>query len=334
MESEISSQEIPQREIIGELEYSLSRIGAFRAAIQLRLWEKIDSGEDTAAKIANHEGWDLAGTRLLLDAMCSLKLMTKESDHYILVPESAFYLIPGKPTYIGDVLLYEYQWDGNGQFSDTIRTGKRPLMDEATSPGMVPVWIADYSRRWAYPQSYFEMEKGLWQSLEIQARDRLRVLDIGCGPAPRSMELARQHPGVRLTWVDREGVLQTAMKTAQSLGIEGQVSLLPGDLWSTEYGNSCFDVSYLGDVTHFFSPEENTRLFHKVFTALAPEGVIVVNSVARREIEEKVWDGLWLYVATASGGLYDYGEYKLMLTNAGFVDVLDINLGPIRAVKP
>jgi len=94
----------------------------------------------------------------------------------------------------------------------------------------VPVWIADYSRRWAYPQSYFEMEKGLWQSLEIQARDGLRVLDIACGPATRSMELARQHPGVRLTWVDREGVLQTAMKTARSLGIEGQVSLLPGDL--------------------------------------------------------------------------------------------------------
>jgi len=93
-------------------------------------------------------------------------------------------------------------------------------------------------------------------------------------------------------------------------------------------------VSYLGDVTHFFSLEENIRLFHKVYIALAPEGVIVVNSVARREIEEKVWDGLWLYVATASGGLYDFAEYKVMLTNAGFVDVLDINLGPIRAVKP
>ena len=93
-------------------------------------------------------------------------------------------------------------------------------------------------------------------------------------------------------------------------------------------------MSYLGDVTHFFSLEENIRLFHKVYIALAPEGVIVVNSVARREIEEKVWDGLWLYVATASGGLYDFAEYKVMLTNAGFVDVLDINLGPIRAVKP
>jgi cyclopropane fatty-acyl-phospholipid synthase-like methyltransferase len=231
------------------------------------------------------------------------------------------------------VLLYEYHWDGNGQFSDAIRTGKRPLMDEATSPALVPVWIADCSRRWAHPECYFEVEKTLWQSLAIQARDGLRVLDIACGPAPRSMELARQHPGVRLTWVDWGEVLQTAMNVAEDLGIAGQVSLLPGDLWSADYGSGIFDAAYLGDVTHFFSPEENTRLFRKVHAALASGGVIVINSVARREIEGEVWDGLWLYVATASGGLYDLNEYMTMLENAGFANVQDINQGPIKAVK-
>jgi ubiquinone/menaquinone biosynthesis C-methylase UbiE len=335
MESQANSyQEMPQKEIIAELEYSLFRIGAFRAAIELHLWGKIASGEDTAAKIADHEGWDLAGARIVLDAMCSLKLLTKEGDYYILVPESAFYLVPGKPTYIGDMLLYEYRWDGNGRFSEIIRTGKRPMKDEATSPDLVPVWIADYSRRWAHPECYFEMEKSLWQSLEIQARDGLRVLDIACGPAPRSMELARQHPGVQLTWVDWDGVLQTAWQVADELRITKQVSLLPGDLWAADYGISTFNVAYLGDVTHFFSPEENTRLFHKVHTALTPGGIIVINSVARRENERSVWDDLWLYVATASGGVYDSAEYKAMLENAGFRNIEDINQGPIKAVKP
>jgi SAM-dependent methyltransferase len=231
------------------------------------------------------------------------------------------------------MLLYEYHWDGDGLLAEVIRSGKRPIGDAATSPNLVPVWIADYSRRWASPQSYFEMEKSLWQSLDLQARVGLRVLDIACGPAPHTMELARQHPGVQLTWVDWEGVLQTAIKVAGELGIAQQVSLLPGDLWTAEYGTGCFDVAYLGNITHFFSPEENTRLFRKVHTALAPCGVIVVNTVARREIEEKVWDGLWLYAATASGGLYDFEEYKAILESAGFANVQDINQGPIRAVK-
>jgi SAM-dependent methyltransferase len=329
-----SDQEIPKKEIIGELEYSVFRVGAFRAALELHLWEKIAAGDDTAAKISDHEGWDLAGTHLLLDAMCALKLLSKAGDRYSLVPESAFYLVPGKPTYDGDALLYEYHWDGNGRFSEAIRTGKRPLRAEATSPDLVPVWIADYSRRWAHPECYFEMEKRLWQSLGIQTRDGLRVLDIACGPAPRSMELARQHPGVRLTWVDWDRVLQTALQVARHLGIAEQVTPVPGDLWSADFGTGLYNVAYLGDVTHFFNPEENTRLFRKVHAALAPGGVIVVNSVARREIEAEVWDGLWLYVATPAGGLVDFGEYKAMLEDAGFADIQDINEGPIKAVKP
>ena len=47
-----------------------------------------------------------------------------------------------------------------------------------------------------------------------------------------------------------------------------------------------------------------------------------------------MWDGLWLYVATAAGGLYDFVEYKAMLESAGFANVQDFDLGPIKAVKP
>lgn len=334
MGSNVSAQEIPQSEIIGEIEYMLMRIGAFRAAVELEIWKKIADGADTVEKIVAQEGWDPAGVRNLLDAIYALKLLAKTGDRYSLVPEATYYLIPGIPTYKGNLLLYEVHWDGDGKLAEIIRSGRRPIGEEVTSSSMVPKWLADYSRRSESPQSYFELEMNLWQSLDIQPRDGLRVLDIACGPAPRTMELARQHLGVQLTWVDWEGILQNAIKVATELGIARQVSLLPGDLWTADYGNSAFEAVYLGNVTHFFSPEENTRLFRMVHAALAPGGVIVINSVARREIEEKVWDGLWLYAVTKSGGLYDFGEYKAMLENTGFIDVLDIKLGPIKAVKP
>ncbi|OGN91637.1 MAG: hypothetical protein A2Y88_14230 [Chloroflexi bacterium RBG_13_48_10] len=71
----------------------------------------------------------------------------------------------------------------------------------------------------------------------------------------------------------------------------------------------------------------------KVYEALSPGEVIVVNSVARRESEEATWAGLWLYAATTSVGAYDFTEYKTMLENAGFDKIDDINVGPIRAKK-
>jgi hypothetical protein len=34
------------------------------------------------------------------------------------------------------------------------------------------------------------------------------------------------------------------------LGVAGQVSHLPGDLWAVELGSEAFDVAYLGNITH------------------------------------------------------------------------------------
>lgn len=63
------------------------------------------------------------GTRVLLDAMCTFKLLSKEGNSYSLVPESDYYLIPGKPTYQGNVLQNEYHWEGNGRLADAIPKG-------------------------------------------------------------------------------------------------------------------------------------------------------------------------------------------------------------------
>jgi SAM-dependent methyltransferase len=288
----------------------------------------------TTEELAAQERWDPIGTRVLLDAICAQKLLKKEGDCYSLVSESACYLLPNKPTYQGSVLQNEYNWEANGKLADAIRSGKRPVQYDATQAYMADIWKAYYSRGWVYPESILETADKQWQSLEIQASDGLWVLDIACGPAPRSLALARKHPGVHLSWLDWDGVLHTALKAAEELGVTKQVSLLPGNLWSVEFGNNTFDVAYLGNVTHFFSAEENTRLFRKVKEALIPGGVIVINSAARREIAASVWDALWLYAATASGGAYDFDEYKSMLENASFTDVVDIEKGPTRAVKP
>jgi precorrin-6B methylase 2 len=327
-------QEIPKTEIIDQLNESIYRMGALRAALELQLWEKVSSGEDTAENLAAQEEWDLTGCRLLMDAMVELGLLKRQDDHYLLLPVSDYYLLPGKQTYQGSLLLNEYHWEGDGKLAEAIKSGKRPLNYDATKPDMVGIWRAAYSRSWVFPESFLEANEELWKSVGVQSRDGLRILDIACGPAPRSIALARKHPGVQLTWLDWEGVLETAMQVAARLNISDQITLLAGDLWSTNVQTSAYDVGFLGNVTHFFSPKENTRIFTIVFKALAPGGIIVVNSAVRREQEGTVWNALWLYGATVSGGAYDFDEYKGMLEKAGFINVVDINRGPIKAVKP
>ena len=328
------THEIPRSEIIDQTINQFYLTGALRAAVELQLWQKIESGADTAEKMAAQEGWDLAGTRILLETVCVIQLLKKEGDRYTLVPEAEYYLIPSKPTYKGKMLLNEFNWEGNGGLAEAVRSGVRPIHYDAASAEVVKIWIADYSRSWVYPESYLETAERLWQSLGVEARDGLRVLDVACGPAPYSLALARKHPDVTLTWIDRAEILQTARTAAASLGVTNQVFLLPGDMWTLDFDSRAYDVAYLGNVTHFFSPEENTRMFRRVQAALVPGGILIVNSMVRRENSNAAWADLWLYAATVSGSAYDFSEYRAMLEVAGFTNVEDVDQGPIKAVKP
>jgi ubiquinone/menaquinone biosynthesis C-methylase UbiE len=176
----------------------------------------------------------------------------------------------------------------------------------------------------------------MWHALGIHGRDGLRILDLACGPAPKSLALALGNPGVRITLVDWEPILKVSRKVAADLGVDSQMTSLSGDLTRVAYGRSQYDVAFLGDVTHFFSPQENIRIFRKAYDALADGGILVVNAT-RGEDLGPTEHGSWYY-AISEGGAYNFEEYKDMLERAGFTNIVDTNMvdlkiQPIKASK-
>ncbi len=272
------------------------------------------------------------GTRMLLDDLCVLELLAREGDRYRLVPEAEHYLLPDRPTYMGSFLLANFCWEGDGHLAEAIRTGKRPIGCGATTSNAVDFWIGDYTRSWAAPETYLDKCDAMWKALGIQARDELRILDLACGPAPKSLALARANPGVHVTLLDWERILQVARKVAADLGIESQMTFISGDLMCVAYGRNQYDLAFLGDVTHFFSPEQNLRLFRKAHDALVDGGTLVINSF-RREYPNPTTPELWFYAVSAGGAVYDFQEYKNMLEQAGYTDIVDTGTQPIKAIK-
>lgn len=332
MNNEIKKTKVPESKIIDKLNEYTYKVGIFRAGLELGIWDKMAKGEDTAAQIAAKEGWDPLGTRMLLDDLCSLKLLKKRNNRYHLVKEAEYYLIPGKPTYEGLFLLNDCNWEGNGHLAEAIRTGKRPIYHNATTNEMVDDWLGVYVPNLIDEETYLKMSSGLWKTLSIQAHEGMKVLDVACGPAPRSLVLAQQHPGVQVTLLDWERILKTALDFACTLEVEKHVTAMAGDLWSTDFGSNQFDLVFLGNITHFFSPEENIRLFQKVYAALVPGGVIAISAI-RREYPHPTGPGLWFYAVSKGGAAYDFDEYRDMLERAGFTDIKDVAEGPIRAAK-
>jgi hypothetical protein len=102
-----SEQGIPSMDILDDLNYWVYKIGSLRAALELKLWEIVASGEDTADKVAASQGWDLAGTHLILDAMVDINLLKCQGGQYALVPVSEYSPAALKTDLPGDVLLGE-----------------------------------------------------------------------------------------------------------------------------------------------------------------------------------------------------------------------------------
>jgi SAM-dependent methyltransferase len=314
----------------------MCEVPILRAALELEVWAKVAAGEDSVDRLSAAEHWNPLGTRMLLDDLCSLKLLAKEDDRYRLVPEAEHYLLPDKPTYMGRSLLEDFRWEGNGHLAEAIRTGNRPIGYSATATEAIDIWIGAYSRSWAAPETYLKDCETMWHTLGIHGHDGLRILDLGCGPAPKSLALALANPGVQVTLLDWERILQVARKVAADLGVDNQVTSFSGDLRRVAYGRNQYDVAFLGNVTHFFSPDHNIRTFRKAYDALVDGGTLVINAV-RGEYLDPTEHGLWFY-AVSAGGAYNFAEYKDMLEHAGFTNIVDTNIvdlkiQPIKATK-
>jgi SAM-dependent methyltransferase len=245
--------------------------------------------------------------------------------------------LPGKSAYLGNFVLEWLAWEGHGQLAEAIRTGQHPITPDVTRAESVGHFIPFYAVRALAPRRYIKRYDGYWQALQAEPRNGLQILDLACGVGIASYALALQHPGVRATLQDWPAMLEFAMEAARKLGVEQQITMLPGDIFSVEYGQDKFDIARLGFVTYFFGVDELVKLFRRVHTALKPGGMLVIEAPlsdeGHCENEEAIVDGPWLYAVSAKGDVYSFLDYKGFLEQAGFESVTQVKDDLIRAVR-
>jgi SAM-dependent methyltransferase len=336
------TQEAPAPDILidmllGNVSAPMVKLPVLQAGVELQVWAKISSGHRTANEIASAVGADPDGMRRLLDALTVMKLLHKEGAVYRLPDWAEYYLLPGSPTYLGDFVLEWLAWERHGQLAEAIRTGKHPIIPDVTRPESVSHFIPYYAVRALSPQRYLQRYADYWQALQVEPRSGLQVLDLACGAGIATLALARQHPGVGVTLQDWPAMQAIALEAARKLGVETQITLLPGDILSVDYGQDKFDIARLGFVTYFFGPDDLVKLFRRVHTALVRRGMLVIEAPlcdeGRCENEEAVLDGPWLFAVSSRGDVYSFSDYKGFLEQAGFEHITRVKEDLIKALR-
>jgi SAM-dependent methyltransferase len=336
------SQEMPAPDILMDMLFKsaslpMIKLPILRAGVELQVWASIADGHHMVEAIASARGAESGGMRRLLDALMVMKLLEKRVDGYYLPAWTEYYLLPGKPTYLGDFVLDWLAWEGHGQLAEAIRTGKRPIGADCTLPESAGHFTPFYAIRAMAPRRFLKRYDGYWQALQVQPCEGLQVLDLACGAGIASLALAIQHSGIHVVLQDWQAMLDLALHAARTLGVDQQITTLPGDMFSVDYGLEQFDIARLGFVTYFFAADDLAKLFRKVHACLVPGGMVVVEAPlcdeGHCEQEEEVLDGPWLYAVSSGGDVYSFSDYANLLQEAGFRNVIQVSGSLVKATR-
>jgi hypothetical protein len=247
-------------------------------AIRHRIFNVLDEGAKTIEKLCAETHTSQRGLRAILNALVGLELLAKDHEgRYALTPESATFLVSGKPAFHGAFFLLtrEPMLSEWGKLHDIMRDG-RPQKHINREQDGVPFFLRFVEE--IFPIHYAAAQR-LGEALGVsKATAPLSVLDLAAGSGVWSVALAQQSPHVRVTAVDWPGVIPITRKVTTHLGVADRFRFVGGDLLEANFGSG-HAIATAGHILHSEGEERSRSLLKKTFDALAPEGTIAIAEI-------------------------------------------------------
>lgn len=313
---------------LAQMNFAMAPTRILLTAVQLDVFSHIAAGKTTAAEVAAAAQASLRGTRMLLNALCALQLLVKNSERYGLHPASRQFLVRSSPDYMGYMFENDGIWESWGNLTESVRTGKPAFEghDQPTAEAFFSVLVRslhvmnrDPARQLAQAVSAGSQHHGR------------RVLDVACGSGVWGIALAEADPQAKVTFQDLPGVLDVTRGYVDRSGMAGRHEFLPGDLNTAEYPASKFDLAVLGNICHSAGEVASRKLFSCIFGALQPGGrIVIVETMPAEDRSGPVFPivfALNMLLHTESGDTYTAREYRAWLTEAGYVKIETVPIG-------
>ncbi len=311
------------------------------AAASNQVFDTLDGGPKTVAQVSKATGASERGLRILMNALVGLDLLKKDREEkYSLTPESAAFLVSGKPgTLAGFFSMNRVRLMQNWmKLDEIVRTG-RPAMavnQETEGTEFFTQLVENI-----VPMSYGSAQK-LGDHLKLaKAKGEVRVLDLAAGSGIWGISLAQKSPRVRVTAVDWAGMIPTTKRITEKFGVRDRFNFIEGDLLEADFGNG-YDVATLGHILHSEGEERSRQLLNKAFRTLKSGGTIAIGewlvNDRRTEPVPPLMFAVNMLVNTDKGDTFSFKEIKSWLEEAGFKKVRKLPApGPsplVLATKP
>jgi ubiquinone/menaquinone biosynthesis C-methylase UbiE len=297
---------------------------AIESAVTHGIFDTLDHGPQTLDQLAASTQTSTRGLRPVLNLLVGLGLLTCDDDHrYALTPDSATFLVSGKPTFLGGMYRHmSRQLMPNFlHLHEIVKTGKpaERVDDQSDGAAFFEQFVADI-----FPMSYAPARVLAAALPQLHSGQPVRVLDIATGSGVWGITLAQASPNVTVTGVDWPNVAEVTKKMAAQFGLSDRFDYITGNLREVPFGSG-YNVATLGHILHSEGPEASRKLLKKVFDALAPSGTIaiaefLVNADRRGPVPGLIF-AVNMLVNTTDGDTFSFEEIRSWLTELGFTNV-------------
>lgn len=296
---------------------------AIKAAVELNVFAAIAAGAALPSAIAQQCHASERGIRILCDHLTLIGFLTKEGDSYDLTPDTATFLVPSSPAYMGGILEFMFSpslVDGFAKLTQAVRQGGTALSQAGTMEAEHPVWVKFAEAMVPIMASPAKLAAEL---LSVPAKPNARVLDIAAGHGMFGILLAQKHPNVELVSQDWANVVEVARKNAHKMGLADRHKTLPGDVFNIDWDGR-YDVIMLPNFLHHFDEQTCVAILKKARAALTEEGYVAtidfVPNEDRVSPPPSASFALVMLATTAKGDAYRFSDYDRMCKAAGLAN--------------
>ncbi len=118
------------------------------------------------------------------------------------------------------------------------------------------------------------------------------------------------------------------------MGVESQIVFEPANLLDTDFGECQFDAALSGQITHWLTAAQNANHFQRVYSALSPHGVFVIDCPMATDEPAEAASFLTLVLwANSGGGAHSFETYRAWLSDRGFRQIKQLSERWVVALK-
>ncbi len=295
------------------------------SAVELGVFDALSDAPADCEALRMKLGLHPRSARDFFDALVALKLLDRDDGLYRNTAETDFFLVRGKPSYVGGLLemanarLYE-TW---GHLTEALKTGQRQS-EKKEEGDLFAALYADPERLRGFLAAMSGVSAGAARAISDKFPwDRYKsFIDIGAAQGMVPISIARAHPHLTGGGFDLPQVGPIFDEFVAANGLADRLRFYPGDFFADPLPRA--DVLIMGHILHDWDLAQKRLLLKKAHDALPPGGALIVYEALidddRRENAFGLLMSLNMLIETAGGFDYTGADCQGWMTEAGFAE--------------